>query len=214
MLLLLERLARETFRSDLPPWVDLSYAIAGVDVIVLAASSVAGSGKPATTSMKEASKYFVYLAMVNAAAAAAFALPVLDPAYEFPILITRWPGIYMVLAYAFFVIVGVLGSVGWASALGILEDSVTVGPLRRTPLILQLTLTEAGVYGLAVFMFLGGYVGASLDYGGGGAGIVGISMEFAVIPSALSIFSIILGTLLGLGNVVLAPRPAQHRDDG
>ena len=65
-------------------------------------------------------------------------------------------------------------------------------------------MTEVGVYALAIFMFLGGYIGASLAYSGAGGFIVGAQMEVAVIPSALGIFLVMLGTLIGVANVLLA----------
>jgi len=66
----------------------------------------------------------------------------------------------------------------------------------------QILLTEAGAYGLAVSMFLGGYVGSWLVYTGAGPVAVGAQMEFSVIPSAVSIFAVMAGTVVGAANLL------------
>jgi hypothetical protein len=144
------------------------------------------------------------LALINTISAALFAAPLLDPQLKFPILITRWPGIYMVVAYTFFVLVGVVGMLCWGVFFHLLPSMFERASVRRFWLIAQVAVTEVGVYALAIFMFLGGYIGASLNYSGAGDFIVGAQMEVAVIPSALGIFLVMLGTLIGVVNVLLA----------
>jgi hypothetical protein len=144
------------------------------------------------------------LALINTISAALFAAPLLDPQLKFPILITRWPGIYMVVAYTFFVLVGVVGMLCWGVFFHLLPSMFDKASVRRFWLFAQVGVTEVGVYALAIFMFLGGYIGASLNYSGAGDFIVGTQMEVAVIPSALGIFLVMLGTLIGVANVLLA----------
>jgi hypothetical protein len=149
-------------------------------------------------------RLYFRLALINTVSAALFAAPLLDPRLAFPILITRWPGIYMVVAYTFFVLVGILGMLSWGIFFHLLPSMFERTSVRRFWLFAQVVVTEVGVYALAIFMFLGGYIGASLNYSGAGDFIVGAAMEVAVIPSALGIFMVILGTLIGVTNVLLA----------
>jgi hypothetical protein len=154
----------------------------------------------------QASRFYSRLAIFNGVMAGIFVIPVLDPAFEFPILITRWPGIYMVIAYFSFLIVSVLGNAAWSNlARNFLEDGAARG-LRKGWFIIHLVFTQVGAYGLAAFMFFGGYLGASLDYSGFGPTIVGSQMEFSVIPSAVAIFLIVIGEWVGAGNLIFAAK--------
>jgi hypothetical protein len=149
-------------------------------------------------------RFYFRLALINTVSAALFAAPLLDPRFEFPILITRWPGIYMVVAYTFFVLVGVLGMFCWGIFFHLLPSMFGRTSVRRFWLFAQVVVTEVGVYALAIFMFLGGYIGSSLNYSGAADFVVGAAMEVTVIPSALGIFLVTLGTLIGVTNVLLA----------
>lgn len=150
-------------------------------------------------------RFYFRLTLINTIVAVLFAAPVVDPRLEFPILITQWPGVYMVIAYTFFVIVGILGTLGWGVFFHLLPTMFDRSSVRRFWLIVQMGATEVGIYLIAIFMFLGGYIGASLSYfNGAGDYIVGASMEPAVIPAALGIFLVILGTVVGVANVLLA----------
>jgi len=149
-------------------------------------------------------RLYFRLALINTISAALFAAPLLDPQFKFPILITRWPGIYMVVAYTFFILVGVVGMLCWGVFFHLLPSMFDKASVRRFWLFAQVAVTEVGAYALAIFMFLGGYIGASLNYSGAGDFIVGAQMEVAVIPSALGIFLVMLGTLIGVANVLLA----------
>ncbi len=211
MNLLLIQLANQTFRADRNVWVVLSYATIVVGAVSAGVGMMRGGGIPARVTVQQASRYFSRLALVNVLAAAAFASPLLVPSFEFPILITRWPGIYMVVAYTFFVLVGVLGNAGWSSLLTSLAASDGISSLRKWGLYAQLSLTGIAAYTLAASMFLGGYVGASLDYGGAQSTLVGISMEFTVVPAALSIFAVIVGECLGVVNVMESIRGTKTR---
>ena len=149
-------------------------------------------------------RFYFRLALVNTVAAALFAAPLLDPQFEFPILITRWPGVYMVVGYTFFVLVGVFGTLCWGIFFHLLPRMFHRSSVRRFWLFAQIAVTEVGAYALAIFMFLGGYIGAELNYTGAADFVTGAAMEVAVIPSALGIFLVTLGTLIGVANVLLA----------
>jgi hypothetical protein len=199
----------ETFRPDLAPYYQVTYATTGAGLVLVLAGAIVNEFKPSVVEASRLSRYFVYLALANTVMAGVFVLPVLDPVFDFPILITRWPGVYMVVAFFTFVVVGVLGNVAWSGLVERLKDNASFPGFSKIWLATELSFIQVGSYGLAVFMFLGGYVGASLDYSGAGAGIVGIAMEFAVIPSAVSIFLIIAGEFMCLGSFVKALRTPQ-----
>ncbi|MFQ6011894.1 MAG: hypothetical protein ACE5KG_06960 [Nitrososphaerales archaeon] len=70
----------------------------------------------------------------------------------------------------------------------------------------QIVLTQAGIYSLTIFMYWGGFVGAHASHEGVAIFIVGQIMEFAVIPTALGIGLVLLGTMTGLLNLLLMLR--------
>jgi hypothetical protein len=149
-------------------------------------------------------RFYFRLALINTVSAVLFAAPVLDPRFKFPILITEWPGIYMVVAYTSFVLVGIIGTLLWGIFFHLLPSMFDRASVRRFWLFAQIIVTEVGVYALAIFMFVGGYIGSSMAYVGDGDFIVGAAMELAVIPAALGIFLVLLGTIIGVANVLLA----------
>lgn len=203
MYLLLSSLRTETFRGDIPMWIGVSQLLAVAGVVLLLGGSAMRGGPLSLIPTEAGARIFFYSALVNALAAAVLVAPILDPRFEFPILITRWPGIYMVIAYTFFVLVGVLGMVAWGVTLHLMPSVMDKTAVRKPLLLLQLGMMEVGVYVFAISTFLGGYIGAALAYAGTGDIIVGASMEVTVIPAAIGIFLLICSTVLGVGNVAL-----------
>jgi len=206
MFFLVGLLHSETYRAAI-----LIYQYSALVVSILGAGTAAVGAVARDTPLRTidaegVARFYFRLALVNTIAAALFAAPLLDPQLKFPILITRWPGIYMVVAYTFFVLVGIVGTLCWGVLFHLLPSIFDKASVRRFWLLAQVAVTEVGVYALAIFMFLGGYIGASLNYSGAGDFIVGAQMEVAVIPSALGIFLVILGTMIGVVNVLLAKR--------
>lgn len=206
MQILLRQLYLETFRADLGPWITGAIAVIAIGIVISASALLLPRERFNIIRAHDAARYFALASMINAFSAAAFALPVLIPSFEFPILITTWPGIYMVIAYAFFIIVGVLGNIAWMSLLANIEKFFSKNLLYKEPLIFHLILTQLAIYSMSSFMFLGGYVGSMLDHQGIGSTVVGTAMEFAVIPSALSIFAIIIAQVIGLANILVSVR--------
>lgn len=204
MFFLVGALHSETYRAAI---VIYQYSALVVSVIGAGAAVVGVVARDVplrTIDTEGVARFYFRLALVNTIAAALFAAPLLDPKFKFPILITQWPGVYMVVAYTFFVIVGVVGMLCWGVFFHLMPSMFDRSSVRRFWLLAQVAVTEVGVYVLAIFMFLGGYIGASLNYSGAGDFIVGAQMEVAVIPSALGIFLVMLGTLIGVANVLLA----------
>lgn len=203
MHLILDFLAHETFRAGLTIWQYSAYGMIIFGIALAIGGVLAKPFERGYISSRSAAKLFGYSAMINAVAAAIFTMPLLYPRFEFPILITQWPGIYMIIAYSFFIIFGVLGMLGWAflysNFAGILSKERFSAPV----IILQLIFSNLGIYGASVFLFLGGHLGSYLAYIGSGYIIVGAAMEFSDIPSAICITLCILSVLLGVTNFIL-----------
>src|ERR1700688_2618976 len=93
----------------LPPGQIVSYGIIVAGSVLVLASFVIRWPRYTAVGNEVASRYFGRVALVNGLAAAVFVAPMLVPPLQLPILLTEWPGIYIVIAYAFFVIFGVMG---------------------------------------------------------------------------------------------------------
>ncbi len=200
MPLLLNQLSTVTFRGDIPPWRTASIPLLAGGVILVLIGYILRAGEGIAS--HKASRYFGYAALANVVAAVIFISPVLIPTLEFPILITRWPGIYMVTAYLSFLLVGVLGSFGWSLAYSNSPRLFNRGSFDKGPYVVQFILYQVGIYGLAFFMFWGGYTGAALNYSGGGDALVGIVMESNVIPSAIFIYTLMFASILGVISIL------------
>ena len=187
----------------LPPAQIVSYGIIGTGVVLFLASFVVKWPRYAEINTEGASRYFGRIALVNALAAAVFVAPMLDPSLELPILLTEWPGIYIVVAYGFFVIVGVLGMLAWSVMYRFTPSFFSREFLDRRSILLQLALSEVGIYVVSTVLFLAGFRGASLVHDGlVGSVFVGASMEFSDIPAAVAIFIVIVSVVLGAANIL------------
>jgi len=203
---LLLGLGQESFFMSgvyLPPAQVASYGTIAAGVALLFTSFVTEWPRYVEISNEVASRYFGRIALFNAIAAAIFAAPMLVPSLELPILLTEWPGIYIVIAYAFFVIFGVVGMLCWSVMYQFTPAFFSRRLLDRRSVILQLVLSEVGIYAVSTVLFAAGFVGASLVHEGKvGSVFVGASMEFSDIPAAISIFIIIVSVFLGAANVL------------
>lgn len=206
MFFLVGLLHSETYRAAIVVYQYSAFVVGLLGAGVLVVGLFARDTPISTIDTEGVARFYFRLALVNTIAAAMFAAPVLDPRLKFPILITQWPGIYMVAAYTFFVLAGIFGMFCWGILYHLLPTMFGRTAVRRFWLIAQVGVTEVGVYLLAIFMFLGGYIGSALNYSGAGDFIVGAQMEVAVIPSALGIFMVMLGTMIGVFNIILAQR--------
>lgn len=200
----------------LPPAQIVSYGVIAAGLVLLLASFVIRWPEYATISSDAASRYFGRVALVNGLAAAVFVTPMLVPPLELPILLTEWPGIYIVVAYAFFVIFGVLGMLAW----GVMYHFTPAYFSRRELLdrrsvLLQLILSEVAIYSVSIVLFSAGYIGASLVHDGrAGSVFVGASMEFSDIPAAVSIFLILVSVFLGAITIVTGKARPPETDGG
>ena len=149
-------------------------------------------------------KNFLKLSILNTIVAIIFLFPILIPQLAFPILITEWPGIYMVLAYFIFLFAAVIGFIAWTFAYYLLWKLYEIKFVKRNLVYAQLVFLEIGALLACIFMYWGGYVGSSAAYSGMSEFVVGIMMEFATIPSGLGIGLILFGNLFGILNLILA----------
>lgn len=212
MYILLQALGAETFFMApiyIPPAQDVSLGVVIAGIVLLVVSALSEWPGYSGVSNEVAAKYFARAALVNALAAAVFASAMLIPSLELPILFTEWPGIYIAIAYASFVGFGVMGLFAWGLMYQNLPHFFSTSVLDRRSVIVQLLLSEAGIYGLSTILFLGGYRGASLVHDGQfGPVIIGASMEFTDIPAAVSIFAVIVSVFLGAVIILRARNPA------
>jgi hypothetical protein len=158
----------------------------------------------ALISMNRLVRYFLYTTIFNVFAAVAFTTPVIIPELAFPLKLTVWPGTWMFIAYFVFLIVGVLGTLGWAVLLDLVRRVTGAESCDKFLAITSIVLIEVAVYVQTTFMFTAGYVGGTYEFAGGfGQAVITYIIGPLVIPIGVSIFIYIVGTLLGLMNVVL-----------
>jgi hypothetical protein len=215
---LLLGLGQETFFMSevyLPPAQIVSYGIIGAGIILVLASLLTKWPRYVGVSNDVPSRYFGRIALVNALAAAVFAAPMLVPSLELPILLTEWPGIYIVVAYAFFIMFGVLGMLAWSMMYRFAPAFFSRELFDRRSVLLQLILSEVGIYAVSTVLFIAGFIGASLVHDAKvGSVFVGASMEFSDIPAAISIFVIIVSVCLGAITILTGERKtAEIRSD-
>jgi hypothetical protein len=149
-------------------------------------------------------RYFVYATIINAFAAVAFTVPVIIPQLAFPLKLEVWPGTWMFFSYFVFLIVGVLGTLGWAVLFDMVRRVTGTQSCDRFLAVSSLALTELAVYVEASFMFTAGYIGGSYAFGSTvGSSVITYIIGPLVIPIGVSIFIYLVGMLLGLMNVVL-----------
>lgn len=148
-------------------------------------------------------RYFVYMTIFNVFAAVAFTTPVIIPQLAFPLKLTVWPGTWMFIAYFVFLIVGVLGTLGWAVFLDLVRRVTGVESCDKFLAITSLILIEVPVYTQTSLMFTAGYIGGTYAFATQvGSALITYIIGPLVIPIGVSIFIYLVGTLLGLMNVV------------
>jgi hypothetical protein len=153
-------------------------------------------------------RYFLYLTLLNVFAAIAFTAPVLIPYLAFPLKLTVWPGTWMFIAYFIFLIVGVLGTLGWALLLDLVKRVSGAESCDKFLAITSIVLVEVAVYFQTSFMFSAGYVGGTYAFSTlFGQAVITYMIGPLVVPIGVSIFVYLIGTLLGLLNVVLILAP-------
>lgn len=149
-------------------------------------------------------RYFIYLTIINLFAAIAFTAPVIVPELAFPLKLAVWPGTWMLVSYFVFLIVGVLGTLGWALLLDLVGRVSKEESCDKFLALGSLILVELAVYVETSFMFTAGYLGGTFILSGVGQSFVTYIIGPLVVPIGVSISLYLIGTLLGVTNIVLA----------
>ncbi len=160
-------------------------------------------------------KWFLYVGVFNALFAVFITIPLIIPdntgsedILRMAFAVANFPGLYILMGYLGFLIVGVAGSVAWGVAYYILGSAVGKNQTSKGFAMTHLILATIGIYGAAALFFVGGYTG-------GFARLTGVvkSVEDAmalitwtVMPRMLFIALAILGNLIGVINVFKTAR--------
>ena len=184
-----------------------------------------------TTKTVDLAKRFLALGTFNAILSVVFTAVVLDPFLcvsvspgEFGChdnMVTSWPGTWLFIGYFTWLIVGVLGSFGWA-ALFYLGDMLRGKTEINTFFSkVHVLMFEVGVLGATACMAAVGYVGGGVIATGGGAAVAAEAISLDIFPplsnntssilndmpvviEAAFIVVALLGIFLGLLNYVSA----------
>jgi hypothetical protein len=147
-------------------------------------------------------RYFLYATLINFAAAVAFTVPVIVPEFTFPLALTVWPGTWMFEAYFSFLIVGVLGNLGWAAFLDIMKRNTGTETSTRYPAFAHLVISNVAVYGATSLMFTVGFLGGQGALLGYGKAVITQSIiGWMVVPIGVFIYLYAVSSLIGIGNV-------------
>lgn len=150
-------------------------------------------------------KAFVIAAILNLIVAVVITIPVLVPEFTFPLVLTDVPGTWILVAYYLFLIVAVLGSIGWAVMFDLVERRFGKTKVNRYMAEAHMTLAYLGIYGQTTLMFIVGYTGGYAELLGFGKatitqGIVG----WMVVPIGVFIYLFLAGTIIGVANLLFA----------
>ncbi len=159
---------------------------------------------PANLQVSMLVRYFIIATIVNLIAAVAFTTPVIVPQFVFPLKLTIWPGTWMFYAYFAFLAVGVLGTLGWAALWDLVRKYFGVTHTNKYLAAAHFSITLLAIYGESSLMFAVGYLG-------GGAALIGMGREvitqgiigWMVVPIGIFILLYLIGTLVGIANIVL-----------
>ena len=164
------------------------------------------------------SRLYLYATILSFFAAIAFTIPVVVPEFTFPLELTIWPGTWMFESYFAFLIVGVLGNLGWAALLDLVRRNTGREYSRRYLGFAHLALSNIGVYGATGFMFAVGYLGgAGALVGYGRAVITQAIIGWMVVPIGVFIYLYLLASVFGVANLVMMLGPNSQQaapDDG
>jgi len=147
-------------------------------------------------------RLFLKAGLLNAFTACLFTAPVLVPSLAFPILLTQWGSLYMVLGYLSFILYGVVGMVCWAAAYYLRAEVNRRQRYDRALIYIQFATHLLSAYGSSITLFAGGYIGTRLVYEGRPVQAVGAIMELLEIPAGLFILLAIASTITGLINIL------------
>jgi hypothetical protein len=145
-----------------------------------------------TTKTMDLAKRFLALGTFNVVLSVIFTAVVLDPYLCVSVspgqfgchdnMVTSWPGTWLFIGYFTWLIVGVLGSFGWA-ALFYLGDTLR-GKTQINSFFskVHVVMFEVGVLGATACMAAVGYVGGGVIATGGGAAVAAEAIALDIFP--------------------------------
>ena len=159
-----------------------------------------------TIETERMARYFMYVALVNAFAAAIFTTPILVPTFGIPLIAGIFPGTWMLIAYLAFLAVGVMGMVGWAAMYYLASHLLGKKNTSKIFAIMHLVFVEVSVYGFAALMSAAGWVGGQGLRQGLAVAAVGFLIEWLILPTGAFVALVVLGEVLGILNMIRTVR--------
>lgn len=151
-------------------------------------------------------RYFMYIALVNALAAALFTTPILVPTFGIPLIAGVFPGTWMLIAYVVFLAVGVMGMVGWAAMYYLASRLAGKKQTNKIFAIAHLVIVEVSVYGYASLMSAAGWLGGQALRQGLAVVAVGFLIEWLILPTGAFVALVVLGQVVGITNMITTLR--------
>ena len=147
------------------------------------------------------SKYFLILALINTIAAICFTLPILLPTSGLPLIIGAFPGTWLIVGYFVFLIVGVIGMLGWSIVYSFMPSMFDKHQTSKRLSIIQLVFSELAIYGVASTISFIGWQGGQALRQGLSIASVGFLIEPYVLPTGVFVALVLLGQLIGVLNI-------------
>ncbi len=145
-----------------------------------------------TTKSTDLARRFVGLGVFNVILSVIFTAVVLDPYLCVSVspgqfgchdnMVTSWPGTWLFIGYFTWLIVGVVGSFGWAALFyfgDMLRGKTEVSTFFSR---VQMIFYEVGVLGATATMAAIGYVGGGVIATGGGAAVAAEAIQLNIFP--------------------------------
>jgi hypothetical protein len=115
-----------------------------------------------------------------------------------------WPGAWGWVSYFVLLIAGVAGALLWSLSYYLLKQIFNVDNVNPVITLLSMLLYEAGTLGTVALTGYVGMEGGRFVAEGGSAVVVTALIGWVVIPTGLSIGAAVLGTLLGIVNLIIS----------
>ncbi|MBM3897439.1 MAG: hypothetical protein FJ358_02795 [Thaumarchaeota archaeon] len=147
-------------------------------------------------------RYFMYVSLVNALAAALFTTPILVPTFGIPLIAGIFPGTWTLIAYLAFLAVGVMGMVGWSAMYYLTSRLLGKKNTTKTFAIMHLVIVEVSVYGFATLMSAAGWIGGQALRQGLAVAAVGFLIEWLILPTGAFVGLVVFGQVLGILNII------------
>lgn len=158
---------------------------------------------------KLVSKYFFILALVNTFAAICFTLPILNPTSGLPLIIGVFPGTWLLVGYFVFLIVGILGMLGWSVVYSLMPSMFNKKDTSKKFSIIQIVFVELSIYGVATTISYIGWQGGQALRQGLSIASVGFLIEPYVLPTGVFVALALVGQLIGIFNILTTIRMKQ-----